>query len=79
MTFVFHIKIYLYLQVFYEFLVNGKSVIKAENTKPTLYKNVKVWVAQGIYYPVTNARIKDLEYEQKCKYEILKTFFITNY
>ena len=52
----------------YEFIVDGKSVVKTQNTKPTLYKNVKVWVAQGKYYPVANARVKDFKYESKSKY-----------
>ena len=53
----------MYLQVFYEFIVNGKTIVKTQNTKPTVYKNVKVWASQGKYYPVTNARIKNFEYE----------------
>ena len=59
---------YIYLQAIYEFIVDGKSVVKTQNTKPTLYKNVKVWVAQGKYYPVANARIKDFKYESISKY-----------
>ena len=47
----------------YEFIVNGRSVVKTQNTKPTLYKNVKVWAAQGKFYPAANARIRKLEYE----------------
>ena len=45
-------------------IVDGKSAVKTANTKPTLYENVKVWAAQGKYYPASDARIKDLEYEQ---------------
>ncbi len=41
--------------------------MKTQNTKPTLYENVKVWVAQGKHYPVANARIKDFKYEPKSK------------
>ena len=41
--------------------------MKTPNTKPTLYENVKVWVAQGKHHPVTNARIKDFKYESKSK------------
>ena len=52
----------------YEFIVGGKSVVKTQNTKPTLFKNVKVWVAQGKHHPVANARIKDFKYESKSKY-----------
>ena len=62
------IKIYFYLKAIYEFLVNGKSVVKTVNTKPTIYKNVKIWAAQGKYYPVTNAKIKDLEYVSNGKF-----------
>ena len=52
----------------FEIIVDGKSVGKSHNTKPTNYKNVKVWVAQGKYHPVANARIKDFKYESKSKY-----------
>ena len=52
----------------YEVIVDGKSAVKTTNTKPTIYENVKVWAAQGKYYPVSDARIKDLEYENKSKY-----------
>ena len=65
---VIFIKIWFYLKVIYEFLVNGKSVVKTVNMKPTIYKNVKVWAAQGKYYPVTAAKIKDLEYVSNGKF-----------
>ena len=51
--------------------MDGKSVAKTQNTKPTLYENVEVWAAQGKYYPVSKARIKELEYEQKSKYKTI--------
>ena len=44
-------------------IVDGKSLANIENTKPTLYDNVEVWAAQGKYYPVSKARIKELQYE----------------
>ena len=47
--------------------MDGKSAAKTTNTKPTLYENVKVWVAQGKYYPASDARIKDFKYENKSK------------
>ena len=54
----------------FEVIVDGESVIKTPNTKPTLFKNVKVWASQGIHYPVANALIRDLEHKiQKGKYE----------
>ena len=62
---------FLYFQAIYEFIVDGKSVVKTQNTKPTVYENVKVWVSQGKYHPVANARIKDFKYESKSK-QILK-------
>ena len=47
----------------YEILIDGDSITKIENTKPTEFENVKVWVAKGIDYAVAeNAKIKDLEY-----------------
>ena len=49
-------------------LVDEKSVTKTPNTNPMIYENVKVWAAQGKHFPATNARIKELEYEQKSKY-----------
>ena len=55
------------LQAIIELIVDGKSEVKTKNTNPTLYENVKVWTAQGKYYPVSKARIKDLNYEQKSK------------
>ena len=59
----------------FEVIVDGESVIKTPNTKPTLFKNVKVWASQGIHYPVANALIRDLEHKiQKGKYEEWKTF-----
>ena len=48
-------------------IVDGKSEVKTKNTNPALYENVKVWTAQGKYYPVSKARIKDLKYEHKSK------------
>ena len=48
-------------------IVDGKSVAKTPNTKPNVYKNVKVWAAQGKYYPASDARIKDFKYEQGSK------------
>ena len=48
-------------------IIDGKSILRTFNTRPTNYENVKVWAAQGKYYPVANARIKDFEYEQKGK------------
>jgi len=48
-------------KVMYEVIVDGNSVTKTENTKPTKYKNVKVWAARGDYYPAaSSARIKNL-------------------
>ena len=60
-----------YFQVFFEIIVDGKSE-KNVNTKPTLYKNVKVWAAapERDYYPTANARIKNLEYNQKGEWHI---------
>ena len=49
-------------------IVDGKSAVKTANTKPTLYENVKVWAAQGKYYPASDARIKEFEYENKSKF-----------
>ena len=51
------------MQAIFEVIVDGKSLAKTENTKPTLYENVKVWAAQGKYYPASKARIKELEFE----------------
>ena len=45
--------------------MDGKSVIQTHNNNPKLYENVKVWAAQGKYFPISNARIKEFEYEQK--------------
>ena len=47
--------------------MDGKSVAKTPNAKPKVYKNVKVWAAQGKYYPASDARIKDFKYEQGSK------------
>ena len=52
-----------------EWIVDGERVAKTHNTKPTLYKNVKVWALLGKYNPASNAKIKKIEYEQKSKYE----------
>ena len=52
-------------------LVDEKSVAKTPNTNPMIYENVKVWAAQGKHFPATNARIKELEYEQKSKYDAM--------
>ena len=49
-------------------IVDEKSVIKTQNANPMTYENVKVWAAQGKHFPVTNARIKEFEYEQIGKY-----------
>ena len=47
-------------------LVDGKSVEKTQkNDGPSRYENVRVWATQGIYYPASKAKIKELKYEQK--------------
>ena len=46
--------------------MDGKSV-KVPNALPTAYNNVKVSAAQGKYYPVSDARIRDFEYKEKGK------------
>ena len=56
-------------------IVDGKSEVKTKNTKPTLYENVKVWTAQGKYYPVSKARLKELKYEKKSKYKLFEYNF----
>ena len=48
--------------------MDGKSVAKTPNAKPNVYKNVKVWAAQGKYHPASDARIKHFKYEQGSKY-----------
>ena len=58
--------IHICIEAIYEVIVDGKSV-KVPNALPTAYKNVKVWAAQGKYYPVSDARIRDFEYEEKGK------------
>ena len=60
-------------------IVDGKSAVKTANTKPTLYENVKVWAAQGKYYPASDARIKHLEYENKGKHLFSNTEVIPSY
>ena len=52
-----------FLQTIYEVIVNGKTIVNTPNDKPTTFKNVKVWAAQGKFYPAANARIRKLEYE----------------
>ena len=47
-------------------IIDGKSE-KIVNTKPTSYKNVKVWAAQGKYYPTANVNVKNLLFEQRGK------------
>ena len=44
--------------------MDGKSV-KVPNALPTAYNNVKVWAAQGNYYPVSNALFKGFVFEPK--------------
>ena len=58
--------------------MDGKSV-KVPNALPTAYKNVKVWAAQGKYYPASDARIKHLEYENKSKHLFSSTEVIPSY
>ena len=47
--------------------MDGKSVAKTVNAKPTTYENVKVWAAQGKYYPASDAHIKEFNYQQSSK------------
>ena len=54
--------------------MDGKSVAKTPNAKPKVYKNVKVWAAQGKYYPASDARIKDFKYEQGSKYLFSRSY-----
>ena len=49
-------------QAIYEIIMDGKSVEKTKNENPSAYNNVKVWAAQGKYYPVALARIRDFKY-----------------
>ena len=49
----------------YETIVNGKSVLKFEQTRPREYENVKVWASRGDYYPAARARIKNLKVTSK--------------
>jgi len=53
----------------YEVIVDGKSAVKAENSEPTIYENVKVWAAQGKHFATSNAKIKEFEYQQKTSTE----------
>ena len=66
----------LYFQWFFEVIIDGKSVWKTINSKPTHYENVKVWAAQGQFYPVSNARIKNLVYEHEQRSKYLKQYSI---
>ena len=52
----------LTFQAIYEIIMDGKSVEKTKNENPSAYNNVKVWAAQGKYFPVALARIKNFKY-----------------
>ena len=56
----------------FELTVDGLSVTKNHNTKPTIYEDVKVWASQGIHYPASNALIRELEYDMS-KFDYLQT------
>ena len=62
-------------KVMFELTVDGLSVTKTHNTKPTIYEDVKVWATQGIHYPAANALIRELEYGeiQESKFDYLQT------
>ena len=45
----------------YEVLVDGVREKKVENTIPTEYKNVKVWVGLDTWHPGTNGSIRNLK------------------
>merc|ERR1712227_1187510 len=48
----------------FEMIIDGKSE-KIVNTKPTSYQNVKVWAAQGKYYPTANVNVQNLLFDQR--------------
>ena len=54
----------------YEVLVNGNRVVKTQNTHPTTYRNVRVWSAQGAYWPVAAyAKMKNLYFTSSKLYD----------
>ena len=44
--------------------IDGISKWREVNDRPKQYKNVKIWAATG-FYPVTNVKIQNFNYEQK--------------
>ena len=46
-------------------IIDGKSE-KIVNTRPTSYKNVKVWAA-GKHYPTANVNVRNLLFQQMGK------------